>query len=401
LVKSAILEALFYRQPAAHASIGRSHYDRPFSTAVANPEGRIRPLLAVIVPTLNEADNIAPLLARIDSALEGHRYEVIFVDDWSGDGTADVVHGIASTRNDVRLLRRFGRSGLSSAVVEGMLSTSATTLAVIDADGQHDETLLPVLAGLVSSGAADLAIASRYLDEGSTGDWSARRVATSKLATRLAQRLLPVQLSDPMSGFFAIRRSTFEAALPRLTATGFKILLDIVLSSPTTLKIAERPYRFGVRTAGESKLDPGVALDYLLLLADKAFRRYAPPRFILFGLVGLCGVAVHLGLLRLGLILLGWPFAEAQTLAVAGAIAFNFTLNNLITFRDRRLKGVRWWLGLASFYAVCGLGAIANVGVGALVFSHDHRWWIAGIAGAAVGSVWNFAASSFLTWRGR
>lgn len=375
---------------------------KTLAVAVSAPKSTSRILeLGIIVPTLNERDNIEPLLAAIDVTLAGRAYEVVFVDDWSDDGTPETIRLIAERRRDVRLIRRFGRTGLSSAVIEGMLSTTASVLAVIDADGQHDEALLPVLADLVADGCADLAVASRYCGDGSTGGLATERVAASLFATRLAKKLLGITLSDPMSGCFAIRRGTFEAALPHMSATGFKILLDIILSSPTPLKIAERPYHFRVRTAGESKLDAAVVVDYLLLLADKTFHRFAPPRLILFGAVGLTGVGVHLSLLRAGLDLLSLPFPRAQAVAVAGSIAFNYTLNNIVTFRDRRLKGVRWWLGLGSFYVVCGLGAVANVGVGSLVFATDQRWWLAGIAGAAVGSVWNFAASSFITWRKR
>jgi dolichol-phosphate mannosyltransferase len=356
---------------------------------------------AIIVPTLNEQGNVAALIAGLDTALAGRCFEIIFVDDWSSDGTAALVQSIAEQRSDVRLIRRYGRSGLSSAVVEGMLSTTAPVLAVIDADRQHDERVLPSLVDFVASGRADLAVGTRYSGEGSTGDWAKDRVLASRLATRLAHLLLPIKLSDPMSGFFAVSRTAFEDALPQMSTTGFKVLLDIVASSPKPLKIEERPYQFRARLSGESKLDAGVMIDYLLLLADKFLRRFAPSRLILFGAVGLTGVAVHLSLLRFGLDLLLLPFARAQALAVGGAILFNFALNNIITFRDRRLSGARWWLGLASFYLVCGLGAIANVGVGSMVFSRDHRWWLAGIAGAAVGSVWNFATSSFVTWRKR
>jgi dolichol-phosphate mannosyltransferase len=359
----------------------------------------LSPKAAVIVPTLNERDNIAPLLAGIDAALNGRDYEVIFVDDWSSDGTPDTIQSIARNRPDVRLLRRFGRKGLSSAVIEGMMATSADIVAVIDADRQHDESLLPHLIDLVASDSADVAVGSRYIDDGSTGDWAAGRVKISQFATSLAKKFLPADVSDPMSGFFAVRRSAVDAALPNLSAAGFKILLDLLVSSPTKLRVAELPYQFRTRVAGESKLDAGVALDFLILLADKTFRKFAPPRLVLFGMVGGIGVAVHLTILRTGLRLFDLDFSAAQALAVTGSIAFNFSLNNAITYRDRRLSGVRWWLGLLSFYLVCGIGAIANVGVGSFVFAQDARWWMAGIAGAAVGSIWNFAASSFVTWR--
>jgi len=356
--------------------------------------------LAVIVPTLNEEANIGVLVAALDRVLAGHACEIVFVDDWSSDGTPDAVAAAALGRTDIRLIRRYGRRGLSSAVIEGALATMAPVIAVIDADMQHDERLLPALLARVQQGGADIAIGSRYVEGGSVGAWDASRIAKSRLATRLARRLLPFPVADPMSGFFVVRRGALIAALPHLSSMGFKILLDLLASSPVPLRTVELPFEFRTRHAGTSKLDNGVAIEFLLLLLDKSIGRWLPPRLILFGAVGVAGLAVHLAILRSAM-LLGARFTVAQTLAVLTAIAFNFTLNNALTYRDRRLHGRAFLPGLLSFYAVCGLGALANVGAGQFVFAQQHRWWLAGIAGAAVGSLWNFAASSVTTWRKR
>lgn len=358
------------------------------------------PQIAVIVPTLNEVTNVPVLVAALDRALSGRAYEIIFVDDWSADGTPDAITALAAPRPDVRLIRRFGRRGLSSAVVEGALATLAPIVAVIDADMQHDETILPRLIDTVASGDADIAIGSRYVAGGSTGAWDTRRARGSRIATLLARHLLPVAVADPMSGFFATRQATLVAALPRMSNLGFKILLDLIVSAPTSPRIVEIPFTFRERIAGESKLDTTVAVEFLRLLLDKAVGRYVPPRLILFGIVGLLGLGVHLTLLRIGLTA-GASFALAQSIAVVGAIAFNFTLNNNLTYRDQRLTGSRLLTGLLSFYAVCGLGAVANVGVGNAIFARDRHWWVAGIAGAVVGSIWNYVASRAVTWRRR
>ena len=356
--------------------------------------------LAVVVPTLNERDNVAVMVAALDRALAGHAFEILFVDDWSRDGTPGAVAAIAARRADVRLIQRYGRRGLSSAVVEGVLATVAPVIAVIDADMQHDETLLPALADAVASGRADVAVGSRYVADGSTGEWDAGRVRTSRVATLLSRRLLPEPVADPMSGFFVVRRDAFVAAVPHLSSIGFKILLDLLVSSPAPLRVVELPYRFRTRQAGESKLDSAVALDFILMLVDKTVGRWIPARLVLFGAVGVLGLVVHLALLRLSLAVSA-DFAYSQATAVVGAMTFNFALNNALTYRDRRLTGARWLTGLVSFYLVCGLGAIANVGVGSIAFQQNYSWWLAGIAGAVVGSVWNFAASSVLTWRKR
>jgi dolichol-phosphate mannosyltransferase len=356
--------------------------------------------LAVIVPTLNETGNIAPLVAALDRALVGHAYEIVFVDDWSSDGTPDRIAEIAQGRSNIRLIRRHGRRGLTSAVIEGALATLAPLIAVIDADMQHDETLLPRLVETVASGAADVAIGSRYVQDGSTGTWDKSRRDASVFATNLARRILGIDVADPMSGFFVVRADTVHAALPHMSNLGFKVLADLLASSPRPLRTVELPYTFRDRTAGVSKLDNAVALEFALMLLDKTVGRWLPPRLILFGAVGGMGLFVHLAILRLALAL-GAAFGAAQTAAVIGAMTFNFALNNMLTYRDRQLKGWAWFTGLLSFFAVCGLGAIANVGVGSFAFERHYSWWVAGIAGAIVGSVWNFAASSVLTWRKR
>ena len=353
--------------------------------------------LAVIIPVMNEAANVRPLLALLETALGDLAWEAIFVDDNSTDGTANLVRAIGQTNIRVRVLQRIGRRGLASAVIEGMLATSAPALAVIDGDLQHDERLLPELYRALADG-ADLAVASRYLAEGSVGDWSATRHAASRWATRAAHAITGTTISDPMSGFFAVSREALMAALPRLSGGGFKILLDILASSPRTLKVVELPYRFRLRQAGESKLDARTVLDYGLLLIDKTIGRYLPLRLVLFLAIGTLGLVPHL--MTLGAMLsLGASFDAAQITAVMVAMTFNFVLNNLLTYRDKRLKGFRFVTGLLSFYAVCSVGALANIGVGAWINGAHQLWWVAGIAGALIGASWNFGASSLLTWR--
>lgn len=354
--------------------------------------------LAVIIPTFNEAKNVAPLIERLSIALAGIHWEAIFVDDNSPDGTAEAVRSIGVGDVHVRVVQRIGRRGLSSAVVEGMLATSAPILAVIDGDMQHDEAVLPKLFESVRTGWSDIAIGTRYANGGSVGAWDAGRVRASRLATRLGQLVLKAPLSDPMSGFFAIRRETLMSALPRMSGIGFKVLLDIVASVPVAPKIAEIPYEFRTRELGESKADIQVGMEYLALLADKLFGRVIPLRLIAFLIVGGLGVGVHLATLGTSL-WLGLSFLAAEIAAVMIAMTFNFFLNNTFTYRDRRLKGWRMVGGLISFYAICAIGAVANIGIGTWVNDSDGRWWLAGLAGVVVGAIWNFAASSVLTWR--
>jgi dolichol-phosphate mannosyltransferase len=356
------------------------------------------PELSVVIPTFNEAENVRPLLCLLEAALAGIAWEAVFVDDDSPDGTAALLRGIAREDARVRCVQRIGRRGLSSAVIEGMLASSAPYLAVIDADMQHDETRLPDMLALLLEGACDVVVGTRYAEGGGTGDWAARRVAISGLAGRLSRLVVTARLSDPMSGFFMLSRPAFERAVRHLSGQGFKVLLDLFASTPIPFRFRELPYTFRNRRHGRSKLDSAVAWDFLALLLDKLVGRAVPLRFVLFALVGAFGLLVNLAALRLALGA-GAGFVAAQTLATVVAMTSNFALNNVVTYRDRRLRSWRMVLGLLSFYAVCGIGAVANVGIATAVFREHYTWWVSGLAGGLVGVVWNYAASSALTWR--
>ncbi len=355
--------------------------------------------LTIVAPTFNERDNVGELIARLDRVLAGVNWEIVFVDDDSRDGTIDALRAAAAADPRVRILHRIGRRGLASAVVEGIQSSTAPYAAVIDADLQHDEKLLPDMLALLRADEADVVIGSRYAEGGSTSDWSAKREGMSRFALRLSRLVTPTPLTDPLSGFFAIKRSAFDQVVRRLSSQGFKILLDIVASGSGRLRVRELPYTFRARTHGESKLDSAVAWEYLALLIDKTIGRIVPARFVMFAAVGGAGVIVHLGFLGVGQEIAHAPFLLSQSIATIAAMTFNFLVNNLLTYRDRRLTG--WGLvgGLLSFYAVCSVGAVANVGIANVLFEQDYAWWASGLAGVLVGAVWNYAASSIFTWR--
>ncbi|WP_043835796.1 glycosyltransferase [Muricoccus aerilatus] len=358
--------------------------------------------LTVVVPCYNEAANVAPMVQRLEAALRGIAWEVVFVDDDSPDGTIREVRAIAAHDPRVRGIRRIGRRGLASAVTEGVLSSSAVHVAVIDGDLQHDETILPAMLAAVQGG-AEVAVGSRHTEGGEAGSgFSASRAKVSDAGTRMAALLLPTPVGDPMSGFFLMRQSLFEAIAPNLSSRGFKILLDLLLSAKRPLRVAEVPYRFRPRVAGESKLDAAVLLEFLGLLLDKALGGWLPWRFISFAAVGLIGVGVHLAVLGLASRVPGMQFEVAQWMATLVAMTANFLLNNRITYRDSRLKGRRLLPGLLLFYLVCGIGAVANVGIaGLLVRENLAGWGLAGAAGALLTGVWNYAVSSTLVWRSR
>lgn len=377
--------------------IGVTTSERPSTASVQSVRP---PILSIVVPTFNETENLRELVRRLEELLSGYDWEVVFVDDDSTDGSTSTLFSLAQSNPRVRFLHRIGRRGLSSAVIEGILSTSAPYVAVMDADLQHDENcLLPMIEALRTSD-CDVVIGSRYLLEGGIDGWNATRATISQSATKIAQVLLHVRSTDPMSGFFMLRREAFNGSVRRLSVMGYKILLDILVSAPKPLKIVEIPYVFRNRVHGESKLDSAVAWEYIMLLLDKTIGRAIPVRFVMFMAVGGLGVIAHM--LVLAMLNRGFdvPFVQSQLVAAMVAMTANFFANNALTYRDKRLKTPRELiLGLLSFYAVCSLGAVSNVGIAAVLFNEHFSWWLSGISGILVGAVWNYAASSIFTWR--
>lgn len=357
--------------------------------------------VSIVVPSYNERDNIPELRRRLEHVLRDVAWEMIVVDDNSPDGTHRVVREIAARDPRVRCIRRIGRRGLAGACIEGILASSAPVVAVMDADLQHDERLLPSMLDAIRGG-ADLAVGSRYVDGGTTGEGlSPIRRWGSELATKLATRVGGAKLSDPMSGFFMIRREAVEDVAGDLAKEGYKILLDIVWSARTPLRIVELPFEFRERQAGESKLDALVTAEYLGLLMSKMFGGVLPVRFLMFAAVGASGIAVHLATLTYGRAMLDLSFEWAQFLAVVVAMTWNYVLNNQLTYRDRRLHGFGFLAGLLAFYAACSIGSVANVGVASWIHSFYDIDWVAGLTGAIMGAVFNYAASSVLIWKGR
>lgn len=376
--------------------------DAPPVSAVSSSEWRAAGMeLTVVVPTFNERENIPLLVARLSEGLAEIQWEVVFVDDESPDGTAQIARDLARQDPRVRVIERIGRRGLSSATVEGVLSSAAPFFAVMDADLQHDDTKLGEMLARLRTECLDIVIGSRYVAAEETLGLSRRRRAISLFATRVSRSVLHAELADPMSGFFVMRRATFDGLVHHLSQQGFKILLDIFASSPTPLRFAETPCRFNPRLHGESKLDAMAAWEFGVLIIDKLIGGVVPVQFVMFCMVGGTGLLIHLSVLYLSKAL-GFDFVVSQCLAVFAAMTSNFFLNNLITYRDRRLRGAGAILkGLLGFYVVCSVGAVANVGVADFVFQRQRAWWISGLAGAMIGVLWNFVASRYMIWRRR
>jgi dolichol-phosphate mannosyltransferase len=357
--------------------------------------------LAVVVPTVNERGNVCDVITLIDQALAGVEWELIFVDDNSADETAECIRRIAATDRRIRVLERIGRRGLASACIEGMLSTPASYIAIMDADLQHDERILTEMLRLIKAEKNDIVVASRYVSGGSVEGLSPERVWLSALGSRIARLACRCELSDPMSGFFLVDRLFFQKVVHRLTARGFKLLLDLLASSPVPARVTEVPYHFRPRRAGESKLDVRVELEYLYFVADKSIGRLVPTRFALFAFIGAIGLIVHFLALASLYYWVKISFTLAQTIGTFAAMNANFVLNNVVTFRDRRLRGWRLATGLVTFSLACSIGVIVNISFARFLLVFGVPWYLAGISGLAVSSVWNYGVNLVLTWRGR
>ena len=359
------------------------------------------PTLSVVVPTYRERANVPVLFECIKAALGGLPWEMIVVDDDSPDGTSEIAFALAASDPRMRCLRRVNRSGLAGAVIEGWMASSADFVAVIDGDLQHDERILPKMYAALASGQGNLVIGTR-VDDGGEAGFSPARQKLSDLGAWVFRRLAGAQVRDPMSGFFMIRRDIVSRLAPQLSPDGFKILVDVILSAAGALKIVETPYSFRQRVAGESKLTPLVALDFLGLVAHHASGGILPLRFVLFALVGAIGLVVHIAALTA---FRAWfevsDFSEGQIAATLVAMASNFILNNEITYRTYRYRGVSQFKGFVAFAIGCSVGAFANIDIASFLYRSNQTWWLAGLAGALLSVVWNYAVSTNLIWRPR
>ena len=361
-------------------------------------------LLSIITPTFNESKNVKPFIQAIRKELKSFKdYEVIFVDDNSIDKTYAVVKDLSKIYKNIRCIRRVGRRGLSSAVIEGSLSSSADLLLIMDADLQHDEKKIIQMIRIQKEYDLDMVVGSRFLRKKFTTGLSKKRTLISKFANWLASKISGVKLTDPMSGFFLIKREIIDQQAPKLTGLGFKILLDIFSSSKNKIKYKEIDFHFKPRQFGESKLSPLIIWEYILLLWEVKLGWLIPARFMSFCLIGGTGVINHLFILYL-LKNLDTKFWVAQCFATFSAMTGNFFLNNLLTYRDRKKRGFDAIKALFIFYITCGLGAVANVGIANTLYlgkinEITFTWYISGVVGALVGAIWNFLMSSLITWR--
>ncbi|MDC3107615.1 glycosyltransferase family 2 protein [Paracoccaceae bacterium] len=357
--------------------------------------------ISIIIPTYNEKENISKILEKLEKVLKAIAYEIIFVDDNSPDGTSKEVKSFMEKSSKIRLIHRIGRRGLSGAVIEGIFAANSELVAVMDCDLQHDETKLSDMMALFSKNISlDLVIGSRFTERGEISHkaFSKIREMGSKITTLLVKRLLSINSSDPLSGFFMVKKETFLRSADNLQTQGFKILADFLATSGRNIEIKEIGYKFTNRVAGESKMSFLTVLELIGLVFSQILQGRVSIRFILFCMVGLSGIFVQLLITGVSMFLIN-QFPTSQTLGIIAAMTSNYFLNNSITFKERRLKSFELIRGLFSFYLVCSLGAFANIAIASYVFGFSSNWLISSFVGAIFGAVWNFTLTSIFTWK--
>ena len=358
------------------------------------------PRVSIVLPTYNERGNIEPLLAELLPLKSRFDLEILVVDDDSADGTAELVRQLAHDEPCLRLIRRVGRAGLASAIKEGLLDATGDLVVVMDSDGQHQPSSVLEALTTLQQGDFDLVIGSRFHAQAQIQGLSGRRETGSTWANKLARASLPRyrQLSDYMSGFFALRLDRCLPLIRAVDVNGFKFLYELLAHSRGQLRVCDIPLRFQPRGYGTSKLDVAVLWDFGISILHTLCLRLLPRRAISFGLVGASGFLVQVLVTQL-VMLLGVAFSQALPLAVVAAASSNYLVNNALTFRFQRQQGLALLRGLLKFLLVASLPVLANVGVASAFYSYvSHNTFWAQLAGIVVVFVWNYAASSRFVW---
>ncbi|HEV2176551.1 MAG TPA: glycosyltransferase family 2 protein [Terriglobia bacterium] len=361
-----------------------------------------------MLPTYNEAGVIQETLRRANASLvgAGEAVELIVVDDSSADGTAELAEALGSTGSNgpaVRVVRRPGRQGLATAVLAGWAAARGEILGVMDADLQHPPEALASLACALRSTGADIAIASRYVPGGASSErWRWPRRLMSAAATHLAASVMPwtfAKVHDPMSGMFLVRRSVLQGV--ELNPVGYKLLLEVLAKAPYR-ELVEVPYIFGGREHGASKLGARQSLEYLAHLARLARSTGMVAGWVRYGLVGLLGAAVDVGLVDLLAGRCEWPLYLAAFVAIQIAVISNFIWHDLGTFSFPRAGALRYARLLSRFLQyekTCLAGALLNLATTLLLARARVPLLWAATLGVAAGGVWNFSLNVPRIWK--
>lgn len=357
--------------------------------------------LSIVLPTYNERQNVGRILEELLPLQQRFDLEVLFVDDDSADGTADLIKQLAHGQSGVRLIRRVGRAGLASAIKEGILDATGDVIVVMDCDGQHEPAAVEAAVTALLSTGSDLVVGSRFHPDAAIHGLSVKRTRNSTWANTIARFSLPGyrRLTDYMSGFFALRPDAALRFVRRVDVNGFKFLYELLSISRGSLRVSEIPLRFQARVAGDSKLDLAIVWDLGVSILHTLLLRSIPRRAISFALVGLSGVAVQMLVVQALMGGTGLAFKQALPIAVVVAASSNYLINNALTFRFQRQQGTALLKGLLKFLLVASLPVLANVGVASSFYNLVSRnTFLAQLAGILVVFVWNYAASSRFVW---
>ena len=359
--------------------------------------------ISIILPTLNEVDNICSIIKKIINLSGNFIIEIIVVDDASTDGTTTLVKKLSQEDNRIRLINRYGRNGLSSAIKEGTLSASGDVIAVMDTDGQHQvESLYEAIEELLVTD-KDLIIGSRFLNSSLIRGLSDKRKKGSLIANSLAKFSLSrkySKLTDIMSGLIVFKSQTVLKIVERIDVNGFKFLYELLSVSKGSLDCKEIPLNFMPRKFGESKLDIAIVWDFLVSLIHSLSKRLIPRKAISFAFVGITGVLVQFIISYSFMWLLGFSFQNVLPIAVISAATSNYLVNNWLTFRVNRLRNKALFFGLLKFLLVSSLPIIANVGLASSFYKLiSPNTLFSQLAGIIVVFIWNYAASSKLVWK--
>ena len=382
-------------EPAVHRN---ARYDR--RTADRRETGS--PLVSVVIPTYNEADNVPILVRRIEKTLADIDYEIIVVDDDSPDLTWQIAEELAAAQPRLSVIRRTDARGLSSAVMAGFAQAKGRTLAVLDADLQHDERILPDLVGAIIDDGAEIAVGSREAPGGSYGEFGPWRRTVSWGGAKMARLMLRTPVNDPMSGFFVVDRERYEQVAAQVNPKGFKILLEFLATGPAP-KVTEVGFKFGQRLHGATKLTGSVVVAYLMALLELAGGRFVTARFSAYAIVGLSGVLVRAVALVL-CIAAGLTNPVTWWLAIEAAVLWNYWWNNRFTFNAYRQRGMAAVIGLGKFHAVAAHGLLVATAterfLAANVFGESSvvAQGAATLAGLALATAGNYHLNRSVTW---
>ena len=360
-------------------------------------------MISIVIPTFNEAENIIPLIKNLTFLVNDFEYEIIVVDDDSPDGTSDEINKYMKLNKRIKLITRIGRSGLSSAIKEGLIFAQGKYLLVLDGDGQHHPSFILDMLKKIKKNKSDIVIASRFLHTSKLEGLSNKRSLGSKIANKLARKSLHrnySKLTDYLSGCFCLEKEMTKKYIRKIEINGFKFLYELLSLSNGELAVSEIPLIFKERRFGNSKLDVAIVWDFLISIIHNLTLRLLPRRAISFGMVGISGVFVQLFITSFLVEIFLIDFYNALPFAVILAATSNFLINNQVTFRSDRLKNIALLIGLLKFLMIASLPVIANVGITTAFYKYiSADKFIAQIAGIAIVYAWNYLASSSFVWK--